>query len=267
MVGVEEANYFHYRSHSTHSLLPTSARTFARLDTLPYPVGFNKPDVFKLRRGPGAMLWGFTRHSSYDAAFRIGDQDGGGADMNVGVFNWNYKIGGMDNFGRTTQTYTQGYMERSLSFGVLADVGSVGVRANAADPLITDTFWRSGGDLRLKAGSFACRAGAITGSHSQPYGLLNAGSVDYRTWFTQTEYHVLPWLLPELRYEAGRYTLPTGMNLGTTERARFAPSIGALYGANVRFTVWAELYTKSRTDFTGKKLDNHLIGFLLDFGI
>lgn len=69
------------------------------------------------------------------------------------------------------------------------------------------------------------------------------------------------------RYEAGTYTLPTGMNLGTTERARFVPSIGALYGANVRFTVWDELYTKSRMDLAGRKLDNHLIGFLLDFGI
>ncbi len=266
-VGVEEANYFHYRSHSTQSLLPPSARTFARLDTLPYPTAFNKPDVFKLRRGPGAMLWGFTRHSSYDAGFRIGDQDGGGSDMNVGFFNWNYKIGGMDNFGRTTQTYTQGYQEKSLSFGVLADLGSVGVRATAADPLITDTFWRSGGDMRLKLGSFAYRAGAITGSHSQPYGLLNTGSVDYHTWFTQTEYHVLPWLLPEIRYEADRYTLPSGMNLGGTERARFVPSISALYGANVRFLLWGELYTKSRTDLIGRKLDRRVIGFLLDFGI
>jgi hypothetical protein len=265
-VAVEEANYFHYRSHSTNSLLPPSARTFARLDTLPYPANFNKPDVFKLRRGPGAEAWGFTRHTSYSAGFRVGDQDGGGSDTNVGFFSWNYKIGGMDYFGHTAQTYPQGYMEKSLSFGVLGDVGSVGVKANAADPIVKDGFWRSGGDMRLKLGSFAYRAGGITGSHSQPYGLLNTGSSDYHTWFTQAEYFVFPWLLPEIRYEADRYTVPRGLNLGQTERARWVPSVSALYGANVRFTFWAEVYTKSRLAVTGQKLDTNLVGFLLDFG-
>jgi hypothetical protein len=267
IVGVEEANFFNYRSHSTNMLLPPSARTFARLDTLPYPTGFAKPDVFKLRRGPGAMLWGFTRHSSYSAGYRIGDQDGGGSDMNVGFFHWAYKIGGGDNFGSTKQSYPWAYMERSLSFGVLGDVGSVGVRAKAADSITRDQFWRFGGDMRLKLGSWAYRAGAITGSNSRPYGTLSSGSVDYTTWFTQTEYHVLPWLLPEIRYEGDSFRLPAGMNLGRTARTRFVPSISALYGANVRFTIWSELFTKSRIDLTGRKVDRNLVGFLVDFVI
>lgn len=265
-VAVEEANYFHYRSHSTNSLLPPSGRTFARLDTLSYPAGFNKADVFKLRRGVGAMAWGFSRHSSYSAGYRIGDQDGGGSDMNVGFFHWAYKIGGGDNFGHTNQNYTQGYMEDSLSFGVFGDTGSVGVKAKANDPLVRDSFWRSGGDVRVKLRTWTARAGGVVGSHSQPYGLLNTGSADYRTWFAQADYHLLPWVLPEIRYEADRFILPAGMNLGRTERARFVPTISALYGANVRFTFWTELYTKSRLSVTGLKLDKNLVGFLMDFG-
>lgn len=121
--------------------------------------------------------------------------------------------------------------------------------------------------MRLKLGSWAYRAGAITGSNSRPYGLLNPGSVDYTTWFTQTEYHVLPWLMPEIRYEADRFRLPTGMNLGTTARSRFVPSISVLYGANLRFTLWSGLFTKSRTDATGRRLDRDVVGFLVDFAM
>ncbi len=266
-VAVEEANYFHYRSHSTNSLLPPPARTFARLDTLPYPTGFANPDLFKLRRGPGAMLWGFTSRSSWSLGYRIGDQNGGGTDMNVGFFHWAYKIGGMDHVGRTQRHFAQSYMENSLSFGVLGDLGSVGVKASANDPTTQDTFWRAGGDLRLKVGAWAYRAGVITGAHSTPYGALDSSSVQYTTWFNQTEYHWFPWLLTEVRYEEDYFGVPAALNLGNTNRARFVPSISALYGANVRFNLWGELYTKYRTDATGRKLDPSAFGFLLDFAI
>ncbi len=44
MIGAR-SNDFHDRSHSTQSLLPAGARTLARLDTLPYPPGFSKPEL------------------------------------------------------------------------------------------------------------------------------------------------------------------------------------------------------------------------------
>jgi hypothetical protein len=264
VVAFEESDFFHYRNHATHSLLPASARTFGSVDTIPYPGGFNKPDVFKLKRGPGAMLWGFTPHSTYSLGYRIGDQDGGGSDMNVAFGQWAYKIGGMDYYGRTKQQFDQGYMENSLSFGVMGDVGSVGVRPTASAPLKSDRLRRVGADVRLKSGSWAGRAGAITGNNSNPYGTLAPGSVHYDTYFLQTEYHVLPWLLPEVRYEADRFRVPSALKLGQTNRARFVPSVSALYGANARFTLWGELYTKKRADAAGKQLDSSHLGLQFD---
>lgn len=264
VVGFEESDFIFYRNHSTHSLLPNSARTFGSTDTSPYPANFNKPDLFKLKRGPGAMLWGITPRASYSLGYRMGDQDGGGSDMNVVFGQWSYKVGGMDYYGRTQQQFSQGYMENSLSFGVLGDVGSVGVKPTAGAALMTDHFWRVGGDARLKVGSWAARAGAITGRHSRPYGTLDPGELHYSTWFVQTEYHVFPWLLPEVRYEADHFGVPSTLNLGQTDRARFVPSLGALVGANARFEIWGELYTKKRTNVAGSEIDSSHLGVQFD---
>ncbi len=264
IVAFEESDFFHYRNHSTHSLLPNPARTFGSTAVIPYPGGFSKPDLFKLKRGPGVMLWGFTPRSTYSLGYRLGDQDGGGSDMNVFFGQWAYKIGGMDNNGKTTQFFDQGYMEKSLSFGVMGDAGSVPVRPTATAPLRTDSFWRGGADVRLKRGAWTGRAGVLRGNNSNPYGTLATGSVRYNTYFLQTDYHVLPWLLPEIRYEADRFSLPSGVNLGQTNRSRYVPSISALYGANLRFTLWGELYTKRRTGATGKEIDASRAGIQFD---
>ncbi len=264
VVGFEESDFIFYRNHSTHSLLPSSARTFGSSDTIPYPANFNKADLFKLKRGPGAMLWGITPRSSYSLGYRMGDQDGGGSDMNVLFGQWSYKIGGMDYYGRTQQQFPQGYMEKSFSFGVLGDLGSVDVKATPTAPLTTDRFWRAGGDARLKIGSWAARAGGITGRNSRPYGTLDAGDLHYNTWFVQTEYHVLPWLLPEVRYEADNFRVPSAVPLGQTNRVRFVPSLGALIGANARFQIWGELYTKKRRDLTGHEIDASHLGVQFD---
>ncbi len=267
VVGFEESDFFHYRNHSTDSFLPGSARTFGSNDTIPYPAGFDKPDVFKLKRGPGAMLWGMTPRTAYSLGYRIGDQDGGGSDMHVVFGQWAYKIGGMDHYGRTQQQFPEGYRENSLSFGVMGDVGSVRVRPTASATLTRDKFWRAGGDARLKLASWTARAGVIAGENSHPYGTLDSGSVHYTTWFVETDYHVLPWLLPELRYEKDAFRVPAALKLGQTDRARFVPSINVLYGANVRFTLWGELYTKRRANATGTFLDTSVVGLLLDFAI
>ncbi len=264
IVAFEESDFFHYRNHATASLLPAPARTFGSNDVIPYPTGFAKANLFKLKRGPGVMLWGFTPRSAYSVGYRLGDQDGGGSDMNVLFGQWAYKIGGMDYNGKTTQHFDQGYEENSLSFGVMGDVGNVPVRATAAAPLKTDSFWRGGGDIRLKRGAWTGRAGVLRGNNSNPYATLAIGAVRYSTYFLQTDYHVLPWLLPEIRYEADRFRVPSTVNVGQPNRSRFVPSISALYGANARFTLWTESYTKKRTNAAAQELDTSRIGLQFD---
>lgn len=266
-VAVEESDYYHYRNHSTHQLLPAEARPLAGIDTVPYPGGFAKPDLFKLRRGPGAMFWGTTARSDYSIGYRIGDDLGGGQDQNVGFFHWAYKFGGMDHYGRTAQNFAQGYMENSLAVGVFGDYGQVDVQPTPTAAFSADKFWRGGADFVLKVESWALRGGAYRGSHSNPYGALDTGRVDYTNWFAQTEYHVLPWLLGEVRYEKTYWSVPSTVHVGQTDRARIVPSINVLYGANVRFTIWGEIYTQQRASPKGDKLDAQTVGLLVDWGI
>ncbi len=266
-VAVEESDYYHYRNHSTQSLLPAEARPLAGSDKVPYPANFFKANLFHLRRGPGAMFWGRTARSDYSLGYRIGDDQGGGQDQNVGFFHWAYKIGGMDHYGQTTQSFPQGYMENSLSLGLFGDVGSADVQPTAASSFRTDKFWRAGGDLLLKLEAWSLRSGSYKGSNSNPYGTLNDGSADYTNWFVQTDYQVLPWLLPEVTYEETYWTLPGGLAFGKTDRARLVPSVNALYGANVRFTLFGEIYTSKAETPQGAALDANTVGAMVDWGI
>lgn len=264
IVGQEEANYNFYRSHGTGSFLPNgSPRSFARIQTVPYPAGFAKDNRFKLRRGPGAMVWGFADRMRYAIGYREGDQDGGGSDMNVGFFQLAYKFGGMDNFGRTNQKFEQGYMENSLGIGLLGDYGSVHVQPTATSPIILDTFWRAGADAQWKWLAWTNRAGFVLGGHNNPYGTLNSGYVNTSTWFAESDYHWLPWLLTEVRYEEEYFAVPDALKLGKTNRGRFVPVIAFLYGPNVRFQFSAEAYT-DRRDTTK---DPDTIRFMVDFGL
>lgn len=265
IVGGEEADYFHYRNHSTDSLAPGSQRPFSKLQVIPYPAGFDKPNQFKLFRGPGTMLWGFTPRSSYSVGYREGDQDGGGSDMNVGFFHWACKLGGMDNLGGGKADFPEGYMENSLSFGLLGDVGSAGVRPTPTSPMSLDTFWRGGGDVRLKLLAWTARAGGIIGANNNPYGVLDRGRAKTSTWFAETDYQWAPALLTELRYEQEHISVPEALNLGKTDRARWVPIVALLAAPNVRFQLSGDLFTDSRRDKTGAKLDRAAATFLVDY--
>lgn len=267
VVGFEESDYYHYRNHSTFQLLPAPVRPFAGSDFVPYPTGFAKPDVFRLFRGPGAMLWGRTARSDYSLGYRIGQELEGGQGTSVGFFHWAYKFGGMDHYGRTEHPYPQGYMEKSLSVGVFGDLGLASVQPTATSPTSRDVFWRAGADFLLKWASWGLRGGSYQGQHLNPYGVLDSSSVRYANWFVQTEYRLLPWLLPEIRYEETYWGVPSALNLGQMNRARIVPSLSALYGANVRFTLWGEIYTRQRVQADGTNLDSHTVGFLVDWGV
>lgn len=266
-VGGEEADYFHYRNHSTDQFAPGSQRPFSKLQVIPYPAGFNKADQFKLFRGPGVMAWGFTPRSSYSIGYREGDQDGGGSDMDVGFFQWAYKIGGMDHLLRTKDNYPENYMEKSLSFGILGDIGSAPVRATATSPATLDTFWRTGGDMRLKLRAWTARAGGIVGANDNPYGTLDSSRVRTNTWFVETDYHWAPAFLTELRYEEEYIDVPGALNLGRTNRSRLVPVFAILAAPNVRFQLSGDIFTDVRRNGIGSKLDSDDITFLVDYAL
>lgn len=265
MVGSEEADYFHYRNHSTDALAPGSQRPFSKLQVIPYPAGFEKPNLFKLFRGPGAMVWGTTPRSSYSVGYREGDQDGGGSSMNVGFFHWAYKLGGMDHGLQTKDDFPEDYMENSLSFGVLGDIGSARVRPTPASTTSLDTFWRAGGDMRVKHRAWTARAGGIVGANNNPYGSLDQGRAKTSTWFAETDYHWVPALLTELRYEEEYISVPAALNLGKTNRGRWVPLVAVLAAPNVRFQLSGDLYSDPRKDKTGAKLDSDAVTFLIDY--
>lgn len=267
IVGGEEADYFHYRNHSTDSLVLGPQRPFSKLQVIPYPAGFDKANQFKLFRGPGAMVWGFTPRSSYSVGYREGDQDGGGSDMDVGFFHWAYKLGGMDHLIRTNDNFPESYMENSLSFGLLGNIGSAGVRPTPASSTGLDNFWRAGGDTRLKLRAWTARAGGIVGGNNNPYGTLDPGHAKTSTWFVETDYHWVPALLTELRYEEEHITVPAALNLGKTNRARWVPVIAVLAAPNIRFQLSADLFTSTRRDTTGAKLDSDAITLLIDYAM
>lgn len=265
-VAFEESDYNFYRNHNTQSLITNgAARPFAGTQVIPYPANFSKADKFKLKRGPGAMLWGFTDRSNYAIGYREGDQDGGGSDMNVGFFQAAYKFGGMDHFGRTNQHFDQGYEEDSFSVGVLADAGSVNVRPTAAGAAMLDTFWRAGGDVMAKYHDLTARAGGVVGGNQRPYGTLDSGQAKTSTWFGEADYHWYPWLLTEVRYEEEYISVPAALNLGKTSRGRWVPLVAWLYGPNLRFQVFSELFSNRRRDSSGNKLDPHTLTFAVDY--
>lgn len=264
IVAVEESDYPHYRSHSTHRLIGT--RTFASTQEVPYSKDFAKQNKFRLRRGPGAMLYGFTPRFTYAVGYKIGNQEGGGTDLRDAFFSTTYKIGGVDHYGKN-QKFPQGYMENSLSLGLFGALGSADVRPTAKDKMMKDSFWRLGGDARLKLKSWALRGGATLGAHDNPYGTLNPEGVDMFSWFVQTGYYWFPWLLTEVYYEQERIDVPAALKLGDRTRARIVPSIQVLYRSNLRFGLEGSYFTDDREDNKGKSLDNNYVRFTVDFAI
>lgn len=276
IVGGEDADYFHYRNHNTDQFVPPFQRPFSAQQVIPYPANFSEPDGFRLFRGPGAELWGFTPRMSYAVGYRKGQQNGGGTQMNVGYFQWAYKIGGMDHSGITSESFldhlgvssrnfTEGYMENSLSIGVLGDIGDAPVRATPTAEERRDMFWRVGGDMRLKLGSWTGRAGGIVGHNSNPYGTLASGRAKTSTWFVETDYHWVPAFLTEVRYEEATVSIPRTVLLGDTHEARIVPVIAWLLNPNVRFQLSGDIFTHKRTDAKGAPIDHNDITFMADF--
>jgi hypothetical protein len=212
------------------------------------------------------MFYGFTPHFTYALGYRIGNQEGGGTDLRDAFFSTAYKIGGVDHYGKN-QKYPHGYMDNSLSVGLFGALGSADVRPTAKDKITKDSFWRLGGDARLKLKSWALRGGATFGAHDNPYGTLNPEEVNPFSWFVQTGYYWFPWLLTEVYYEEESIDVPAALKLGDRTRARVVPSIQILYRANLRFGLEGSYFTDDRKDNKGKSLDSNYVRFTVDFAI
>lgn len=262
MIGVDWNDMPHYRSHSTYRIDSTKA---FYLNQIPYPDGFLEKNKYSLRRGMGAEFYGFTPRFNYNASYNVGIQEGGGTDLNVGHLMMSYKIGGMDNYGRTEQQYTHGHQEKAIEVGLISSLGQAKVQETAATARRTDRFWRVGGDTRLRWKDATLHAGALFGRHNNPYGTLDAGNVTAVSWFVAPEYYWFPWLMTGLRYEEEDLRIPTGVGLGDQKRARLHPYIGALVRANVRLTLEGNIFTNKSHNAAGNQLDHDDVGFLFDF--
>lgn len=263
IVGVEEHDLLHYRSHSTNRI--NDAKAFYTEAQVPYPDTFREKNRYKLRRGPGTMLYGFTPRLLYNLGYQVGNQEGGGTDQNVGFLSVAYKFGGMDHYGRTEDKYTHGHQEDSLSIGLFASVGEADVQASKTAFRKKDEFWRLGPDARWRWKDFALHVGTVFGSNENPYGTLNPDEVDVMSWFVAPEYYVFPWLMVATRYEQEDVDVPADMELGDRERDRIVPMVHVLARANIRFTLEASFFTDERHDAAGNKLDSDSVAFTIDF--
>jgi hypothetical protein len=262
IVGFEEEDLPDYRTHSTWRL--TESNPFFNTLAIPYPTGFAKRDIYTLGRGPGAMLQGHTSRFRYALGEKSGNDTGGGTKGENTFLQLNYKIGGMDYYGKTKKPQQFGYLDDSLSLGFLAVRG----RANVIDPTqieTTDRFWRVGFDTKWKRGSNAFIGGALFGTNNNPYGTLNRGHVKVRSWFVDVERYMYPWLLSGVRYERERIDVPASLRLGNRGRARVVPFINVQFRANIRLSLEANLYTHSRRDLAGRRLDRLSLTPSIDF--
>ena len=265
IIGFEEHDLPHYRSHSTYRVFTQKA--FYTGMRVPYPSGFMEKDLYKLRRGPGAMVYGFTSWMQYALGYQIGMQEGGGTDQNVGFFQLAYKLGGMDHYGRTKQSFQFGHQENSLGLGLFASIGEAKVQESEATARMKDTFWRFGVDTRWRHRDFTLHAGTMIGRHNKPYGTLNSERVDLKSWFVAPEYYWFPWLMTGLRYEQEDIDVPGTLNLGDLERRRFHPYVTLLHRANLRFTLEGLFYEDRRHNASGVHLDDDEITFVIDITI
>lgn len=265
IIGFEEHDLPHYRSHSTYRVW--TQKSLYSGSQVPYPSDFMEKDLYKMRRGPGAMVYGFTPWLQYALGYQVGMQEGGGTDQNVGFLQLAYKIGGMDHYGRTKQSFQFGHQENSLGVGLFASLGEAKVQESEAKARMKDTFWRLGVDTRWRRGDFTIHAGTVFGRHDKPYGTLNSESVDLRSWFVAPEYYWFPWLMTGLRYEQEDIDVPGALNLGDRERRRFHLYVTHLHRANLRFTLEGLFYEDRRHNASGRDLDRDEITFVIDVTI
>lgn len=268
-VGVEEEALPHYRSHSTYRM--TATRSFLDIMQVPYPTTFHRPNTYMLRRGPGAMLFGYLHPSlQFGLGYKMaGDYNLASTKQENGFLQLAYKIGGVDYTGkRRGPEFPQPYQENSLGFGFVGVTGSHNqIMPTAASARSRDDFWRLGFDSKLQLKNLALIGGTVFGEHDNPYGTLNQGRARLSSQFGAVEYRWFPWLMTNLRYEEERATAPASLNLGKATRKRLAPAIHWLYRANINLGVEGQIFTDRRKDAVGNKLDGNMISFFMDFAI
>lgn len=239
--------------------------------TVPYPSsGFDQRDTERLlRRGPGVGLFGFSRRALYTVGYQMGTQEGDNAQSNDVYGTFAYKIGGMDYFGKkaSEKVATPPHIETSLGLGLLGAYGTTDVVPTGRSRS-TDHLYRVGPDAELRVGKFAVASGMIVGRNDNPYGALSPNAITYKSWLVKTEYFVYPWLLPTLRYERETFdNVPSLLNLGNTDPARFVPNLNILIRANVRLSLEGVVYSKARTLINGSKIDRDSFIVFFDFAM
>lgn len=227
----------------------------------------------------GVEVWGvangFGGRGGFEYGFGIVNGNGDGAFEDNGTNDNNstkdvywrasYKFGGMSLLGdaATAPTEAQNWRDDSLRIGTFGYRGSApyevphghgdehgepgfldlvgdALRAVGSSPhRAGEDFTRYGFDLDLRFQDLNLFGAYMTGETRLDPFVMGVES-DFRSWFTEADYVVFPWLIGALRYERVDLDLP-----GNGDLSRWVPHFTALIRANTKLTFDALLYPES----------------------
>jgi hypothetical protein len=227
------------------------------------------------RRGPRLQLEGNTSRWRYVIGYQKGQQEGGGTRSNEMFYTMAAKIGGMNYYGKPSEnTHLYPWFEKSLQVGTIMKYGNTNIIAPDAGGKQVETkdnYWRTGFDAHAQLGQFSIKAGYVTGTNNNPYGVyataqkLAKKSVAINSYLIWPEYWVAPWLKVGVWFEKEDMTYPAELNLGDQSHSRIVPELQIMVTPNFRIGLEAYHYTHKREDANGNLLDKNMFNGLIDF--
>jgi hypothetical protein len=181
----------------------------------------------------------------------------------VGVKTGGVALDGEGRYGPNAPDPAKPWAEKALTFDAFAyrglsliDNGTGTVAGGTAAPVSQrDTFYAVGGALRAQWDSLVLNSGLQFEHHKRPYpgapatadaagnvtpGAVTEGAGEAIVQYNELDYIVFPWLVPGVRTEYTRISLPDGDHAGLL---RVMPGVATLVRPNIKVVVTGDFET------------------------